>query len=77
MVRYSIPITVSMDMNLSKIWEVVEDKGAWHGRLQSMGLQRVELDLAKAVTANCVVFMSTTLKPPFCIFRFLSVINIG
>jgi len=25
----SIPITVSMDMNLSKIWEIVEDRGAW------------------------------------------------
>ena len=23
-------ITVSMDMNLSKLWEIVEDRGAWH-----------------------------------------------
>ena len=23
-------ITDSMDMNLSKLWETVEDRGAWH-----------------------------------------------
>ena len=23
-------ITNSMNMNLSKVWEIVEDRGAWH-----------------------------------------------
>ena len=35
-------ITGSMDMNLSKLWERVEDKGA--SVLQSRGLQRVGLN---------------------------------
>ena len=35
-------ITNSMDMNLSKFWEIVEDRGAWP---LSMGLQRVSHDL--------------------------------
>ena len=42
--RWLDSITDSMDMNLSKLQEIVEDRGA--GVLQSMGLQRVGLDLA-------------------------------
>ena len=28
--RWSESITDSMDMNLSKLWEMVEDREAWH-----------------------------------------------
>ena len=35
-------ITDSMDMRLSKLWEVVKDREAWCG--QSMGLQTVRHD---------------------------------
>ena len=37
-------ITNSMNMNLSKLWKIVEDRGAW--QLQSMELQRVRQDSA-------------------------------
>ena len=39
--RWLDSITDSMDMNLSKFQEIVEDREAW---LQSMGLQRVGHD---------------------------------
>ena len=41
--RWLDSITDSMVMNLSKIWVIVEDRGAW--RAESMGSQRVRHDL--------------------------------
>ena len=34
--RWLDSITDSMDMNLSKLWEMVEDRGDWQA-MQSMG----------------------------------------
>ena len=37
--RWLGSITESMDANLSKFWDIVKDKKAWHASVQ--GLQRV------------------------------------
>ena len=38
--RWSDSITDSMDMNLTKPWEVVEDRGAWHAEVHGVAKNR-------------------------------------
>ena len=42
--RWLDSITNSMDMNLSKLWEIVKNRGAWRALVH--GLQRVKHNLA-------------------------------
>ena len=39
-IRWLESITDSVDMNLSKLWEVVKDRGVWHGAVYGLTKNR-------------------------------------
>ena len=43
--RWLDSITDSMDMNLSKLWEIVGDKKAWHATCSPWGLRELDTTL--------------------------------
>ena len=37
-------ITDSMDMNLSRLWEIVEERGAWHAATHGISESNIETE---------------------------------
>ena len=42
-VRWLESITNSMDMNLSKLWEIAEDRGSWHAAVHGVPKSQTQL----------------------------------
>ena len=59
-VRWLDGITNSMDMNLSKLWEMVKDREAWHAAVHG---GHKESDMTKQVNNNIYKYM--------CIYTYI------
>ena len=59
--RWLESITDSMDMSLRKLWEMVEDRGAWHGTVHGVEKSSTELSNLKITTAKPDIHLETYL----------------
>ena len=50
--RWLDGITDSMDMSLNKLWETVEDRGAWHGAVHEAAKSHTQLSDWKTITRS-------------------------
>ena len=50
--RWLDVITVSMDMNLSKLWEIVKDRGTWHAAAHGAAKSQIGLSTCARVRTH-------------------------
>ena len=77
--RWLDSITDSMDMNLSKLQEIVKNKGAWH--VAVLGISKNHMQLSDRTTTTIIIspprfvimcFVCFCLRPSFQFFKYIS-----
>ena len=51
-----------MDMNLSKLWEILKDRGAWHAAVHGVTKSQTWLRNWKTATIYLFIYLSTYLS---------------
>ena len=62
-------ITNSMDMSLSKLWEMVKNREAWHAAVHGVGKSQTQLNENNGIL--CVSLLSCVFGNQVCVFYFL------
>ena len=60
--RWLYSITDSMHMSLSKLWEIVKDKDAWHGAIHGVSKSQTQLSEWTTTTTHCDTTVFLLLK---------------
>ena len=55
--RWLDSITDSTDMNLSKLWKIVEDRRAWHAAVQGVAKSQTQLSDGKTTITTKLLKM--------------------
>ena len=63
--RWLVAVTDSMDMNLSKLWEIVEDRETWRASIAVHGVAKSQTQLSDCTTTHkyCIILLH---KQNFC-----------
>ena len=67
--RWLDGITDSMDMSLSKLWEMVKNREAWHAAVHGVGKSQTQLNENNGIL--CVSLLSCVFSNQVCVFYFL------
>ena len=67
--RWLDGITDSMDMSLSKLWEMVKNREAWHAAVHGVGKSQTQLNENNGIL--CVSLLSCVFGNQVCVFYFL------